>query len=236
MTPFHSPSLRPGFRAASLFAPRRVAFLGDPALPETAILARNLVAGQFKGALHTIGFRWDGLEEAPNLDALEEAPDLAVISLPPEAQPAAFAALAARGCHAAVVPVAAPDLAALARGSGVRALGQRSFGLAVPPLGLNATLSHLVPRPGKLALLCQSSALARAILDYAEAQGFGFSLIAGIGGNADYGFAGALDWLARDAATNAVLLDLRRIKNRRQFISAARATARTRPVVAIRPG
>lgn len=55
MTPFHSPSLRPGFRAASLFAPRRVAFLGDPALPETAILARNLVAGQFKGALHTIG-------------------------------------------------------------------------------------------------------------------------------------------------------------------------------------
>lgn len=236
MTPFHSPSLRPGFRAASLFAPRRVAFLGDPALPETAILARNLVAGQFKGVLHTIGFHWDGLDEAPSLDALEEAPDLAVISLPPEAQPAAFAALAARGCHAAVVPVASPDLAALARGSGVRALGQRSFGLAVPPLGLNATLSHLVPRPGKLALLCQSSALARAILDYAEAQGFGFSLIAGIGGNADYGFAGALDWLARDAATNAVLLDLRRIKNRRQFISAARATARTRPVVAIRPG
>ncbi|MFB9969214.1 acetate--CoA ligase family protein [Pseudoroseomonas cervicalis] len=50
------------------------------------------------------------------------------------------------------------------------------------------------------------------------------------------GFALALDWLARDPAAGAVLLDLRRIKNRRMFISAARATARTRPVVALRPG
>ncbi len=45
-----------------------------------------------------------------------------------------------------------------------------------------------------------------------------------------------LDWLARDAETGAILLDIRRIRDRRAFLSAARAAARTRPVVAIRAG
>ncbi|MCO6416445.1 GNAT family N-acetyltransferase [Siccirubricoccus sp. KC 17139] len=145
-------------------------------------------------------------------------------------------ALAERGCFAAIVPGAAPELGAISARTGVRALGQGSFGLAVPAIGLNATLSHLPPLPGKLALVTQSSALARAVLDWAAAEGLGFSHVIGIGGNATLGFAAALDWLARDPGTGAVLLDLRRIRNRRAFISAARATARTRPVVAIRAG
>ncbi|MFT8244527.1 GNAT family N-acetyltransferase [Roseomonas sp. BN140053] len=227
---------RPGFRAASLFAPRRVALLADPALPEAAILARNLLAGGFQGALHAVGAPWEGLAHAATVEVLDAPPDLAVVALPPADQLAAFAALAAQGCRAVVVPVASPDLAAEAKRAGLRALGQRSFGLAIPALGLNATLSHIAPRPGRLALLCQSAAVARVVLDWAAEQGVGFSLICGIGSNADYGFAGALDWLARDTRTGAVLLELRRIKNRRQFISAARATASTRPVVALRAG
>ena len=45
-----------------------------------------------------------------------------------------------------------------------------------------------------------------------------------------------LDWLSRDADTGAILLDIRRIKNHRLFLSAARAAAKLRPVVAIRAG
>ena len=106
----------------------------------------------------------------------------------------------------------------------------------MPAIGLNASLAHLAPRKGRLALVCQSSALARAVLDWAEAESVGFSHVIGIGGNADLGFAHALDWLSRDAGTGAMLLDLRRMRNRRAFVSAARAAARTRPVVAIRAG
>nr|WP_245214507.1 GNAT family N-acetyltransferase [Pararoseomonas indoligenes] len=233
---FSGRSLAPGFQDTHLFAPRRVALLADPAIPASAVLARNLAAGGFRGALHAVGAAWPGLEHAPDLAALPEAPHLAVLSLAPEAIGPAMDALAARGCFAAVVPGPAPGLAAHCARTGVRAMGEHSFGICVPPLGLNASLSHMAPRPGRLALLCQSPALARAVIDWAEGEAVGFSLIAGIGTNADYGFAGGLDWLARDAATGAVLLDLRRIKNRRMFISAARATARTRPVVAQRPG
>ncbi|MCR0985511.1 bifunctional acetate--CoA ligase family protein/GNAT family N-acetyltransferase [Roseomonas populi] len=229
-------NLAPGFQDTHLFAPRRVALMADPSIPASAILARNLAAGGFRGALHAVGAPWPGMDHAPDLGALAEAPQLAALSLSPAALGPAMDALAARGCFAAVVPGPAPDLASHCARTGVRAMGEHSFGICVPSHGLNASLSHIVPRPGRLALLCQSSALARAVIDWAEGEAVGFSLIAGIGTNADYGFAGGLDWLARDAATGAVLLDLRRIKNRRMFISAARATARTRPVVAQRPG
>ncbi|MDO9708219.1 bifunctional acetate--CoA ligase family protein/GNAT family N-acetyltransferase [Paracraurococcus lichenis] len=224
------------FRAAAMFRPRSVVLMADPAAPEAAIIARNLAAGGFKGRLYAIGLPAEGLIPAASVEALPEAPDLAVLCLPPALLEPAMAQLAARGCLAAVVPGSAPDLAAISARTGVRAFGQGSFGLCVPSIGLNASLAHIAPAPGKLALVTQSSALARTVLDWAAAESVGFSHVIGIGGNATIGFAMALDWLARDVATGAVLLDIRRIRNRRAFVSAARAVARTRPVVAIRAG
>ena len=228
-----------GFRDTALFRPRSVALIGDSALPETAVIAVNLAAGGFRGRLFAAGIPAPpGFEApaAPSVEALPDAPDLAVLCLPAERLEGAMQALAARGCFAAIVPVAAPDLAGICARTGVRALGQGSFGLCVPAIGLNASLAHVAPRPGRLALVAQSAALTRAVLDWAEAESVGFSHIVGIGGNASIGFATTLDWLAREAETGAVLLDLRRIRNRRAFVSAARALSRTRPVVAIRAG
>ncbi|MDP3416485.1 GNAT family N-acetyltransferase [Falsiroseomonas sp.] len=214
------------FREQALYRPRHVLLLADPAMPASAPLARNLREGGFTGTL----------TEAVDIAAVAQVPDLAVLSLAPAAIEPAMAALSARGCHAVVVPGPAPGLTEISRRTGVRALGQGSFGICVPGLGLNASLSHLAPRKGRLALVGQSSALTRAVLDWAEAEAVGFSHVIGIGENDDLGFAHALDWLSRDPGTGAILLELRRIKNRRMFISAARAAARMRPVVAIRAG
>ncbi len=225
-----------GFRDTALFRPRCVVLVARPELPEAAILSGNLAAGGFKGVLYSIGMAVDGLIEAPSIAALPETPDLAVLCLPPQELEPAMRALAERGCFAAIIPVAASDVSGMCQRTGVQVFGAHSFGLCLPAFGLNASLSHTCPKPGRLALLCQSAAMARAIIDWAEGEGLGFSHIIGIGTNQGLGFALALDWLARDAAAGAVLLDIRRIKNRRMFISAARATARTRPVVALRPG
>jgi len=224
------------FRDAALFKPRSVVLLADARVPEALLLAANLGGGGFHGTLYVVGIDAPGLTSVPSVAELPETPDLAVICLPPAAQETAMLALAAKGCFAAVVPVAAPEIAVLSARTGVQAFGAHSFGLCLPAIGLNASLSHLHPHPGRLALLCQSAAMARAVIDWAAGENLGFSHIVGIGTNQGLGFAMALDWLARDAAAGAVLLDVRRIKNRRMFISAARATARTRPVVALRPG
>lgn len=227
---------RGGYRDRALLRPDSVVLLASGRSAEAKVLARNLLAGGFRGRLLAVGAPREGFETVPNVADLPVAPDLAVLCLPPEALEDAMRALVARGCFAAIVPGPAPDLAGATARTGMRAVGQGSFGVAVPAIGLNATLSHLVPAKGRLALVTQSSAIARAVLDWAAAESVGFSHVVGIGGNQDLGFARVLDWLSRDPGTGAILLDLRRIKNRRMFVSAARAAARLRPVLAIRAG
>jgi acetyltransferase len=212
------------FHPDALFRPASVAVIGGE--PAAARVLANLALTGFKGPIHT----------APDAAALDAAPDLAVLALPPDAIEPAMQALAAKGCFAAIVPGAGTGLREAAQRTGVRVLGPYSFGLAVPRIGLNATLAHLPPPAGRLALISQSKALCRSIIDWAEPNGVGFSHIIGLGLNVDIGFGIALDWLSRDAGTGAILLDIRRIKNRRLFLSAARSAARLRPVVAMRPG
>jgi acetyltransferase len=233
-----APSAKPAleFRPEALFRPRSLVLIADPALPEASILARNIAAGGFQGSLFAVGANLPGAMAMADIASLPSCPDLAVLALAPADLESALLALAVRGCRAAIVIGASPDLGAITARTGIRAYGQGSFGIAVPAIGLNATLAHLPLRPGRLALVTQSAALARAVVDWAAAEAVGFSHIIGVGGNANIGFAVALDWLSRDSGTGAVLLDIRRIRNRRAFLSAARATTRTHPVVAIRAG
>jgi acetyltransferase len=208
------------FDLANLFRPTSIAVIGAETDAGAQILA-NLAMGGFKGDIH--------MRLAPNTS-------LAVLAVPPGDIGSAMTELAEANCFAAIVPGPADDLAAHAARTGVRVLGAHSFGIAVPRLNLNATRSHIPPPPGRLALISQSSALSRAVIDWAEPNGVGFSHIVGLGSNADIGFGMTLDWLSRDANTGAILLDIRRIKNHRLFLSAARAAAKLRPVVAIRAG
>jgi acetyltransferase len=167
---------------------------------------------------------------------LPEVPDLAVLACGEAEAGPYLMALGRRGTKAAVAISNIPNLAKLAAAAGVRALGPNAFGIAVPRLGLNATLSHMRIPAGRVAVMTQSAALARTVVDWAGPNGVGFSHIIGVGGNTDLGFGLGLDWLARDPSTGLILLDIRRVRGRRAFISAARAASRLRPVVAIRPG
>ncbi len=234
-TLLHSASL-----VERLLRPRSVAVIGagtgGAEAPARRLLA-TLLAGGFGGAVMPV---FPGLEAAggvlayPSTSALPLAPDLAVVSLPPAEASAALAALAARGAGGAVITGEAP--AGLGPGgiAGLRVIGARSAGLIVPALGLNASFCPVMPKPGGIALICHDGGFARTVLDHAAAEALGFSHVVSLGRNDDLGFTAMLDWLARDGATRVVLLEVGRIKDRRGFLSAARAVARTRPVVALR--
>jgi len=210
------------FNPECLFRPKSVALIGAETATGAHILA-NLNRGSFKGEILQA--------ERPAL--LPAAPDLAILATAAEPIGPSLAALAARGCHAAIVADPVAGLAEAARCTGVRVLGPRSFGLFVSSIGLNASRAHLPPPNGRLALLAQSAGLTRTVIDWAEPNGVGFSNIVGIGDNADIGFGTVLDWLSRDPGTGSILLEIGRLKNRRAFLSAARAAARLRPVVAV---
>jgi acetyltransferase len=226
MIPTHS--ARPGrFHPELLYQPRSVCVCG----PDTrlgALLWANLAAGGYGGSTSR-------LPDLAGLAHLPTAPDLTVLTAPGPALPA-LTALAAAGCYAAIALDALDGIGPAVAATGVRVLGPRSYGISIPAIGLDASLGHLPAPPGKLALVSQSASLCRALLDWAGPNGVGFSHIIGLGGNADLGFSQSLDWLLHDPGTGAVLLDIRRIRNRRAFLSAARAAARNRPVLALRAG
>ncbi|MFL5256403.1 MAG: GNAT family N-acetyltransferase [Rhodopila sp.] len=213
------------FDPVNLFAPKSVAIIGGDTESGSQILA-NLAIGGFNGHIHMTS---EAADLPPNVS-------LTVLAIPEHQIGPAMDTMVTRNCFAAIVPGPCADLREHAVRTGVRALGGHSFGLVVPKLSLNAARTHIPPPAGRLALVSQSGATTRAVIDWAAPNGVGFSHIVGLGGNNDIGFGITLDWLSRDSGTGAILLDIRRIKDQRMFLSAARAAARMRPVVAIRAG
>jgi acetyltransferase len=224
----HLPRDKPAgrFGPAHLFHPDSVAVIGAGTDIGAQALT-NLRAGGFKGDIAVI-------DAVANVATLTAPADLAVFAAQPTLD--MLHALAAKGTFAAVVLCPADALTELSRQSGVRMLGPDSFGVVVPGIGLNASRAHLPPPAGRVGLVSQSSALCRLVLDWAQPNGVGFSHIVGIGGRADIGFGAVLDWLSRDPGTGAILLEIKELRSRRAFLSAARAASRLRPVVALWPG
>lgn len=203
------------FDPERMFRPRVVAVSGG----ET-VLGRRVLAG-------LAGFTGE---------VRAEGADVAIMADDAADMPAALANQAARGVRGAIVVSEVPGLAAMAQTAGIRVMGPYSFGMMLPGMGLNASVLPVMPAAGKVAYIGQSGALARTVIDWAVPNSIGFSQIIGVGGNVDMGFGLILDHLSRDAGTNAIMMEIDRVRNPQAFHSAARAAARLRPVVALAPG
>lgn len=237
-----------------LFAPQSVAVIGATDKPGRVgkVVLRNVVSGGFKGAIWPVNPKYrrlDGLDCYPSIATLPAAPDLAVICTPPDTVPRLVAELGAKGGKAAVVLTAGLNAEKLrdgrtlaqaaldaARPHLLRLLGPNCLGLLVPGIKLNASFAHTAAEPGRLAFVSQSGALCTIVLDWARGHGIGFSHFVSLGESADVDFGDVLDYLAGDGQTRAILLYIESVKHARKFMSAARAAARSKPIVAVKSG
>lgn len=237
-----------------LLSPASVALIGASPTPRSVgqVTARNLLQGGFKGPILPVNPRHTAIEGVlayPSVAALPIAPDLAVIATPPDTVPGLIAELGQRGTRAAVVLTAGfgeggaeageqrrQAMLDAARPHLLRVLGPNCVGLLVPGIGLNASFAHLGARPGDLAFLTQSGAIVTALLDWAASRGIGFSHLISMGGMADVDFGDLLDQLGQDPGVRAILLYVEGVTNTRKFMSAARAAARTKPVLVVKSG
>jgi len=236
-----------------LFKPEAVALIG--ATPRHgspgAVLARNLRRGGFRGPLMLVNPHHRSIGGAPvhrDIASLPEVPDLAVIATSPETVPGLIGELGARGTRAAVVITAgfgergasghALQQATLeaARPHLLRLVGPNCIGIMVPAVGLDASVSHIRPLPGDLAFVSQSGGMITAVVDWATSRAIGFSHVVSLGDMADVDFGDMLDYLAADPGTRAILLYIEAITQARKFMSAARAAARNKPVLAVKGG
>ncbi len=238
----------------SLFQPRSVALIGASRQAGSVgkVLARNLFHGGFEGPVlpvHPTHEAIEGVLAYDSVAGLPFAPDLAVIAAPPDSAAEAVAELGQRGTRAAVLVADGFDerrsesgkarrqaVLDAARPHTLRVLGPNSVGLMLPQPGLNASATHLSPASGDLAFVTQSGGMLTAMLDWASPRGIGFSQVVSLGDMIDVDFGDTLDYLASDPHTRAILLYVETITHARKFMSAARAAARTKPVIVIKGG
>ncbi|WP_343829691.1 acetate--CoA ligase family protein, partial [Massilia aurea] len=235
-----------------LFAPKSVALIGASARPGSmgATLLANLQGGGFKGKLFAVNPKYTQLGDLPcyaSVADLPEAPDLAVICTPAPTVPQLVRQLGERGTRAAVVLTSGLARGRDARGRSLRQatldaahpyllrlLGANSAGLLVPGLGLNASVAHSGALPGRIAFVSQSGSLMTGVLDWARTRGIGFSHFISLGDSADVDLGDVLDHMASDGNAGAILLYVDQLRYARKFMSAARAAARSKPVIVLK--
>jgi acetyltransferase len=236
----------------SVFHPRTVALVGASARERSIgrLVAENLLHGGFQGTIRLVNPSHPnvaGVETYPDVASLPESPDLAVICTPPDVVPSLIAQLGARGTKGVIIVTAGfgdtPDGKRLhqamldaARPHLLRIVGPNCLGVLSTGAGLNASFAQMNALPGGIALVAQSGAILTTVLDWASARGVGFSHLVSLGDMADVDFGDMLDYLASDPNTHSIVLYIEAITHARKFMSAARAAARIKPVIAIKAG
>ena len=238
------------YALGSVFSPASVALVGGSPRERSLgrLVLRQIIDGGFRGRIGVVNKRYpelEGVATAPRLDALGFAPELVLVATPPATVARVAMRAADAGARALIVltrdmgegPGSHNEaLQAIARERGLRVVGPNCLGVIAPHSKLFASFAAHRPPAGDLALVSQSGAIGAAMIEWASTRGLGFSAVVSVGDGIDVDFGDLLDWFATDRHTRAILLYLERVRDARKFLSAARAAARGKPVVVVRPG
>ncbi len=237
-----------------IFRPQRIALIGASQNPKSVsgTVLKNLVGSGFRGVVYPVNPAHEsvlGVQCWPGLGDLPRTPDLAVICSPAGEVPDVVRACGEAGIRGLVIISAGfretgPAGAALEqrvraemrRFDGMRVLGPNCLGFIVPEASLNVTFAHGMPKAGSIAFISQSGALCTSVLDWALEQGLGFSHFVSVGNLLDVDFGDLIDYLGEDESTRSILLYIESLTNARKFLSAARAFALGKPIVAYKAG
>lgn len=234
---------------SKLLNPASLALIGASDQPGSIgrIVSDNVLNAGFAGRIDLINphrVHRDGANWAPGIDHLQAAPDLAIVMTPAKAVPEIISQLGSIGTKCAVVLSGGMTtdsglqqaMLDAAKPHALRIVGPNCLGIVSPRAKLDATFASTSARAGGLALISQSGALVTAMLDWAGARKIGFSGIVSAGDMADVDVGDLIDLFATDPATEAILLYLEGVTNAAKFLSAARAAAIHKPVIAIKAG
>ncbi|HEU5474940.1 MAG TPA: GNAT family N-acetyltransferase [Actinophytocola sp.] len=231
--------LRPG-SVAVVGAGRRSGSVGNAVL-------RNLRAAGFTGTLSAVNPHANevaGVRCWPSVADLPEVPDLAVVCVPAAAVPDAVEQCGRRGIRAAVVISAGlsgsrlgPAVLDAVRRHGMRLVGPNCVGVVNtdPAVRLDATFARGAAPAGRVGVVTQSGGVGIALMESLRQLGLGVSTLVSTGDKYDVSSNDLLLWWRQDTRTDIAVLYLESFGNPRKFSRVARALARTKPVLAVRP-
>jgi acetyltransferase len=241
-------------RLDRIFKPKRIALIGVTINPNSVggKVLGNLVGGGFTGVVYPVNPQHEsvlGIHCYPDVKSLPKIPDLALICTPPEQVPDAVRECGECGILGIVILSAGfketgeagqalegriGEIAA--QFEGMRILGPNCLGVIVPGSRLNASFASGMPKPGHIAFISQSGALCTSVLDWAIEGKIGFSYFVSVGNSLDVGFGDLIDYFGEDENTKSIILYVESISQARKFMTAARAFARTKPIICYKAG
>lgn len=237
-----------------IFNPHRIAIIGASDRPGSVgySVLRNLVGNDFEGVVYPVNHRREsvqGVRAYPTVEQVPKTPDLAIVCTPAATVPQLVRDCGAAGINGMIILTAgfrevgkagaqvnADLLKAAAEYPELRIIGPNCLGVIVPRLRLNASFAATTPAPGSVALLSQSGALCTSFLDWAEQEQIGFSNFVSVGNMLDVSIADLIDFFANDRHTESIILYVEAITEAREFLSAARAFTRSKPIVVYKSG
>jgi acetyltransferase len=236
-----------------IFNPKRIAVIGASDR-EGSIgnkIFSNLISAGYSGTVYPVNpFRQtvQGLTAFPSVSKIPCKIDLAVIATPAHLVPQIVEECGEAGVAGIVIISAGfketgedgadleKQLLEIEKKYGMRVIGPNSFGVIRPKINLYATFADKQATPGKIAFISQSAALCASALDWASDAQVGFSAVVSTGSMLNVDLGDLIDYFGVDAQTRSILLYVESIKDGRKFISAARGSARTKPIVLIKAG
>jgi acetyltransferase len=237
-----------------IFDPKRIALVGVTQNPKSVggKVLSNLVGGGFNGVVYPVNPSLEsalGINCYPDVARLPRTPDLGIICSPAEQVPEQVAACGEAGIRGLIIISAGfketgdagRELerrirAEQARFKGMRILGPNCLGILVPRLNLNASFAPSLPANGGIAFISQSGALCSSVLDWALDDKIGFSYFVSVGNALDVDFGDLIDYFGEDEQTRSIILYIESLSDARSFMTAARAFAREKPIIAFKAG
>ncbi|OGP87724.1 MAG: hypothetical protein A2156_13705 [Deltaproteobacteria bacterium RBG_16_48_10] len=237
------------------FTPRSVVVIGasfTPGKPGHEVV-RNILANEFAGDLYLVnpkGGELLGLPVYPSIHALPEGIDLAIIILPAKESPQALREVAAKGVRHVVLSAGGfaevdeygaqvqQELIDILQENKIHAIGPNTSGHTSTPHQFTSTFFPLGKiRQGQVSYIAQTGNFATHSMKYIlTGEQFGVSRVIGLGNKIDIEESAALQYLAEDPETKAIVMYLESIKYPRRFFEVARKVTCSKPVVLLKGG
>jgi acetyltransferase len=237
-----------------IFNPKRIALIGVTINPNSVggKVLSNLVGGGFRGVVYPVNPESEavlGIPCYPDINSLPKIPDLAVICTAAEKVPETVLKCGEAGIMGIIILSAGfKEIGAegkvledkikeyASRFEEMRIIGPNCLGVIIPAKNLNISFAGAMPKAGNVAFISQSGALCTSVLDWAMEGKIGFSHFVSIGNTIDVDFGDLIDYFGDDDSTKSIILYIESITRARQFMTAARAFARTKPILAYKAG
>jgi len=236
------------------FEPKSVAVIGASATPGRPgnDVIRNILANEYRGKIYLVnpkGGEIHGLAVLPSIADLPDGVDLAIIILAAKDTPSALRACAEKGIRHAVLSAGGfaevdqgvqiqEELVEIIREKNLRVIGPNTSGHTSTPHQFTSTFFPLGKiRRGKVSYIAQTGNFATHTMKYIlTGEHFGVSRVIGLGNKIDIDETEALEYLAEDSETSAIVMYLESIKRPRKFLEIAREVTRHKPVVMLKSG